>query len=197
MNEFWNQRYSATEFAYGEQPNSFIAEELKKLSPGKILFPAEGEGRNAVYAAKLGFEVTAFDPSSEGKKKAEMLAASEKVNIDSRLMGYENVDFPRASFDCIVLVFAHMPGSMRNLVHHKLVSCLKPGGKLILEGFSKEQIQKESGGPRSLDFLFSEKELRLDFSEFLSLEIEEREVVLDEGPYHQGPASVIRVVGVK
>ena len=197
MNEFWNQRFSTTEYAYGENPNTFIAEELRNLKPGKILFPAEGEGRNAVFAAKLGFDVTAFDPSSEGKKKAEMLAAREKVDINYRLMGYENMDFPKESFDCIVLVFAHMPGSMRNLVHHKLVAYLKPGGTLILEGFSKEQITKNTGGPKSLDFLFAEQELRMDFSEFEHLKVEEADVVLDEGPFHQGMASVIRVVGVK
>ena len=73
MNDTWvnrlNDRYSTDEYAYGEQPNNFLREELEKLKPGTILFPAEGEGCNAVFAAKLGWIVSAFDISAEGKNK--------------------------------------------------------------------------------------------------------------------------------
>jgi len=197
MNEFWNDRYSAKEFAYGESPNKFVAHELRKLRPGKILFPAEGEGRNAVYASTLGWQVTAFDPSTEGKKKAMMLAAKRNVEIDYQITDYENVDFPANLFDCLVLVFAHMPSSLRNKIHRKLSTFLKPQGTLILEGFSKEQLKRNTGGPRNLDYLFSEMELKEDFSAFSKLEIKETTTTLNEGPFHQGIASVIRVVAKK
>ena len=85
MNDFWNDRYSSKEYVYGTGPNQFYKEQLEKLAPGKILFPAEGEGRNAVYTAKKGWSVTAFDPSSEGRKKALLLAKKNKVQIEYQI----------------------------------------------------------------------------------------------------------------
>ena len=197
MTEFWNERYATEEYAYGTEPNRFFETELEKPAPGKILFPAEGEGRNAVFAAKLGWQVTAFDPSIEGKRKAEKLAVENGISIDYQIDNYENVSFPANHFDCIVLIFAHMHPLKRNEYHQKLMSSLKPGGVLILEGFSKKQIVNNSGGPRDIDMLFSKEELKSDFASFSELTISETEVILNEGPFHQGIAAVIRVLGVK
>ena len=188
MNDFWNERFGTKEYAYGEAPNQFFKQELEKLSPGKLLLPAEGEGRNAVFAATLGWQVTAFDPSIEGKKKADLLANKYKVTIDYRIENYESVDLPKASFDSIGLVFAHMHPLKRKEYHQKLASFLKPGGTLIIEGFSKNQIKRNTGGPKNLEMLFSEEELKNDF---------ETDVELNEGPFHQGTVSVIRFVGNK
>jgi 2-polyprenyl-3-methyl-5-hydroxy-6-metoxy-1,4-benzoquinol methylase len=197
MNDFWNERYATQEYAYGVEPNRYFKEQLEKLNPGKILFPAEGEGRNAVYAAKSGWQVFAFDPSTEGKRKAENLALANGVFIDYQLAGYENVNYTPHFFDCIVLIFAHTHPLKRTEVHQKLTSFLKTGGTLILEGFSKNQISYDSGGPRDLNMLFSKEEMEFDFSHLSKLKINEAEVELNEGPFHQGIASVIRVHGVK
>lgn len=197
MNDFWNERYGSTEYAYGEQVNELVKNELGKLEPGKILFPAEGEGRNAVYAAIHNWEVTAFDPSIEGQKKAFLLADKHEVHINYLIDGYETVEFPEGSFDCLVLVFAHMPPQKRRSYHQKLVKFLKPGGTLILEGFSKDQLGKRSGGPPDIDMLFSKEELEGDFSGLRDLQISETDTVLNEGPFHQGIASVIRILGKK
>lgn len=197
MNDFWNQRFGGDEYAYGTQPNEFYKEQLEKLEPGKILFPAEGEGRNAVYAATQGWDVAAFDPSTEGKRKAELLALSKNVSIEYLTSDYENIHFPEETFDCVVLIFAHMHPLKRNEYHKKLVSYLKPGGTLILEGFAKKQIFNKTGGPQNIDMLFSKEELENDFSGFSNLEITETEVNLDEGAFHRGTAAVIRVLGKK
>lgn len=197
MSEFWNSRYAREDYAYGTSPNRFFSEQIGKLSPGKVLFAAEGEGRNAVYAAKLGWEVTAFDQSVEGKRKSLLLAQSANVEIEYLIDTYESVSFPHNYFDCIVLVFAHMPAEKRKQWHQKMVELLKPGGRLILQGFSKEQINYTSGGPRDISMLFSEEELRDDFDSLKELQIEEAGELLNEGPYHQGNASVINVFGVK
>lgn len=197
MNNFWNERFGNKYYAYGTEPNQFFKEQLIKLNPGNILFPAEGEGRNAVYAATMGWQVSAFDPSIEGKRKAELLALKNGVSIDYRIDDYEFVEFPCESFDCIALVFAHMNPVKREEYHKKLISFLKPRGTLILEGFSKNQINNKTGGPRDIDMLFSEKEMEFDFSSLSKLNITETEAVLNEGPFHQGLASVIRVVGIK
>jgi SAM-dependent methyltransferase len=197
MSEFWNERYASTEYAYGIEPNIFYRDNLKSIPPGKILFPAEGEGRNAVYAAKLGWDVTAFDVSTEGKKKAEMLAESVNVNIGYIISDFDNVSFPLNHFDCIVLVFAHMNPVKRQEYHRKLISFLKPGGILILEGFSKKQINNSSGGPRDINMLFSADELQSDFGLLSEIKISETDYILNEGPFHQGIASVIRANGIK
>ena len=197
MTNFWDERFGNKEYAYGVNPNDFFKGQIDFLIPGKALFPAEGEGRNAVYAAQLGWEVTAFDPSIEGKRKAEILAKKNNVNINYIIDNYEFVNFQKESFDCVVLIFAHMHPLKRKEYHQKLTSFLKPKGMLILEGFSKKQIQNDTGGPKDIEMLFSKDELQSDFSSLSQINIEERDVLLNEGPFHQGNASVIRVLATK
>jgi ubiquinone/menaquinone biosynthesis C-methylase UbiE len=197
MTDFWNERYGTSEYAYGTDPNAFIQQELKKLRPGKALFPAEGEGRNAVYAATLGWDVIAYDPSVEGKNKAEKLSQKHEVTINYILAGHAEINFEKESFDCVVLNFAHMPSAMRTKVHKKLASFLKPGGRLIMESFSKKQINNTTGGPKDVEMLFSKEDMELDFGSFAQLEIKETESVLNEGLFHQGVAALIRVIGIK
>ncbi|MEZ5196266.1 MAG: class I SAM-dependent methyltransferase [Bacteroidales bacterium] len=196
-NDFWNERYAIENYAYGTAPNRFFKSELDKTPIGKILFPAEGEGRNAVYAARKGFDVYAFDPSLEGRKKAIMLAETNAVTIDYQLVTYEEAQYAENSFDVLVLIFCHMPPSKREAYHRKLISFLKPGGKLILEGFSKEQIHNQTGGPSDVDMLFSVDVLRSDFSSLSEISVSKENAMLEEGLFHKGKASVIRVVGVK
>lgn len=197
MKEFWNDRYNKTDYAYGTQPNEFLKQQLENLSPGKILFPAEGEGRNAVFAASLGFDVFAFDYSIAGRKKALDLAKIRGVSIHYELSSYEDISFPIESFDVIVLIFAHMPPEKRTEWHRKFISFLRPGGKIILQGFTKEQINYNSGGPKSLAMLFSEDELLGDFSSMDCELMKEEMTNLNEGEFHIGEASVINAVFVK
>jgi SAM-dependent methyltransferase len=197
MKDFWNDRFADGTYAYGTEPNQFYKKQINELVPGKILFPAEGEGRNAVYAATKGWQVTAFDPSIEGKRKAESLALKMGVTIDYQIDNYEFVDFPKESFDCVSLIFAHMHPAKREEYHKKLMSFLKPGGVLILEGFSKKQIARNTGGPRDIGMLFSANDLKTDFISFSELHISETETDLNEGAFHRGIASVIRVFGIK
>lgn len=194
MNEFWEARFGAETYAYGKKPNAWFKEQLNGLPPGKILFPAEGEGRNAVYAAARGHESYAFDPSLEGKKKALALADEHKVSITYHSYAYENATYPPGHFDAIVLVFAHMPAGKRRAWHRKLTGFLKPGGLLIIEGFSKEQLQYGTGGPPDIAMLFSEEELLGDFEELEKVVLLKTLTILDEGPFHKGKASVIRGV---
>ncbi|PLW95616.1 MAG: SAM-dependent methyltransferase [Marinilabiliales bacterium] len=193
---FWDERYASEEYIYGTEPNKFFAGCIAEYTPGKILFPAEGEGRNAVYAAKHGWEVTAFDLSIEGKRKAERLAQSENVSIDYLHGGFEDMPFPPASFDCVVLIYAHFP-KHRELYHKMVSEWLKPGGVLILEGFEKAQKNRSTGGPGNSAMLFSREEMKIDFQSLSKLTIEEKLITLDEGELHVGVASVIRVLGIK
>ena len=198
MKEFWDKRYAEKEMAYGEEPNVFFASEISKLSPGKILLPAEGEGRNAVHSAKLGWQVSAFDISKEGKNKAEKLAAQNNVTIDYFIGGFDEINYEKESFDCIGLVFAHFPPHLKSDFHKRLDGYLRKDGIIILEGFSKKQIEHpKSGGPKKVEMLFSMEEIKKDFSNYEVIELSEKEIVLEEGLYHNGKSSVIRFIGKK
>lgn len=200
--DFWNDRYRQEEFIYGTLSNEYLKEKLQDLAPGKILFPAEGEGRNAVFAAKTGWKAEAFDQSEEGKKKAVLWAGQNHTEISYHISDVKNIQFPEDSFDALALIYAHFPGDQRREFHRKLSGFLKPGGFLIIEGFSKlqEEYQKKdpkSGGPRSPEMLYDPEELKEDFSDFDIKEAGVETVILNEGNYHKGEASVVRIFAVK
>jgi len=195
--EMWDERYANENFVYGIEPNAFFKEELSKLKVGRLLLPAEGEGRNAVFAASLSWQVSAFDLSREGRLKALGLARRNQVDIEYEIAGFENFSFERGSFDCIALIYVHVAEDKRKDYHQLIAKYLKPGGVLILEGFSKEQLGKKSGGPGQIGMLFSKEDLLNDFSDLEAIRMEELDIELSEGEFHQGTASVIRYVGKK
>jgi SAM-dependent methyltransferase len=198
----WNDRYSKETFAFGEQPNNYLKEQLEKLKAGSILFPAEGEGRNAVFAAELGWTVSAFDISVEGRKKAFRLADSRHVKIDYRVGELAALHYSIGQFDAIALIYAHFPPEIKSLYHRMLNSFLRKGGVVIFEAFSKQHIDyvtknPDVGGPKDLPSLFSIDEIKMDFANYEILELVEKEIELNEGLFHNGKGSVIRFVGRK
>lgn len=198
----WNDRYSIEEFAYGEAPNNYLKEQLAKLPVGTILFPAEGEGRNAVYAAKIGWTVSAFDISNEGKNKAIRLAEKNNVSIDYKVGALETLGFENEKFDAIALIYAHFPANIKSLYHKIFDSYLKKNGIIIFEAFSKRHIEyvtanEKVGGPKDIESLFSIDEIKSDFPDYEIIELVEQDIELNEGIYHNGTGSVIRFVGRK
>lgn len=197
MTDFWNNRFSAPEYVYGTEPNVFFRKTIEKIQPGNMLLPGEGEGRNAVFAASCGWKVVAFDSSTEGKKKALKLAKSKDATIDYMVDDLRNFNYKNNFFDCISLIFIHMPKDFRQIIHKKLFNFLKPGGLIVLEGFSKKQLQYNTGGPRDIDMLFSRKELIEDFSDMEIKSISEQDIFLNEGLFHNGLASTIQLTAIK
>ena len=198
----WDDRYCNDEFAYGEQPNKYLKEELEKLNAGAILFPAEGEGRNAVFAATLGWDVSAFDISQEGKRKALQLAEANSVTIDYHVGELQSLTYGAEQFDVIALIYAHFPAAIKSAYHKLLDTYLRKGGVIIFEAFSKKHIDyiarnEQVGGPKDVAMLFSIDELRADFTHYEIIELAEKEIELSEGLYHNGLGSVIRFVGRK
>lgn len=198
----WNERYRAEEFAYGTEPNNYLKEQLQKLKPGSILFPAEGEGRNAVFAAKQGWTVSAFDISAEGKNKAMRLAQENNVTIDYQLGELQSLKYKPDQFDAIALIYAHFPADIKSLIHKALDAYLRKGGIIIFEAFSKAHIDyiaknEKVGGPKDIASLFSIEELKSDFANYEVIALEEKEIELSEGLFHNGKGSVIRFVGRK
>ncbi|MCL9769798.1 methyltransferase domain-containing protein [Flavobacterium sp. HXWNR69] len=197
MKPFWDERYGASDFAYGTAPNQFLKDNISALPKGKILFAAEGEGRNAVYAAQQGFEVYAFDYSEAGKEKALNLAAATQVLIDYTVSDVLEVSYPEELFDGLVLIFAHFPATIRKAAHLKLLSLLKPGGVIIFEAFAKNQLQYNSGGPKDVDMLFSLDEISEEFPNVKFDSLTNEIITLDEGLYHRGEGALIRFIGTK
>ncbi len=195
--QFWNERYSGNHFVYGENPNIFFKQEISRLTPGKLLMPAEGEGRNAVYAAYKGWSVDAFDLSEKAKKRAMELAKRHHVSINYVVSSYQDFEIKPASYNAIGLIYAHIHNSLRRQIHRKLIEGMKSGGTLILEGFSKDQLGNNSGGPKDIDMLYSKEELIKDFQSLDLIKAESIKTVLSEGNHHTGKANIVRVVGKK
>jgi 2-polyprenyl-3-methyl-5-hydroxy-6-metoxy-1,4-benzoquinol methylase len=198
----WNDRYSKEEYAFGEEPNEYLKEQLLKLKPGKILFPAEGEGRNAIFAAKQGWDVFAFDISIEGHKKALRLAEKNGVAIDYKVGELQNLHYEPEQFDAIALIYAHFPATIKSPVHKALDKLLRKNGIIIFEAFSKNNLEyvaknERIGGPKDIDTLCSIEEIKSDFANYKVIELNESVIELNEGLYHIGTGSVIRFVGQK
>ena len=197
MKNFWNERYSQTEYVYGTAPNVFLANELQKLPAGKILFPCEGEGRNAVFAAEMAWEVEAFDSSEMGREKALSLAKSKNVRIKYQIQDANLIDFEENSFDVVALIYAHFPPTIRQTIHQKMIHFLKSGGNLILEGFNPHQLNNSSGGPKDLAMLYTQEMLAMDFADLKIEYLDYQIVELQEGDFHKGKADIIRLIATK
>ena len=120
----WEDRYREEAYAFGTEPNEYLKAQIELINPGKILFAAEGEGRNAVYAAKLGWSASAFDISAEGRKKALKLADENQVDIDYEIGQLPDLSYRPEQFDAIALIYAHFPAEIRAEYHALLNACL-------------------------------------------------------------------------
>jgi 2-polyprenyl-3-methyl-5-hydroxy-6-metoxy-1,4-benzoquinol methylase len=197
MKEFWNTRYKEPEFAYGTRPNEFFQETIDTLPVGKILLPAEGEGRNAVYAARKGWEVTAFDYSIQAMLKTFQLAERYDVSLQYSVKDIQHFAPENDMYDAVGLFYAHFPAELRHAFHQKLCQTLKPSGCIILEAFHKNQKYYTSGGPKDENMLFSIEELQKEFQALTILRLEDKVIELDEGLYHQGKGHIVRMIAVK
>ncbi|MEY2556855.1 MAG: hypothetical protein QOE34_280 [Verrucomicrobiota bacterium] len=192
----WNQRYDSGEFVYGTEPNTFLAQNARLLI-GPVLCLAEGEGRNAVFLASLGLEVLGVDGSEVGLAKAQKLAASKGVAIRTEVADLATYEPPENFYGSVVSISAHLPGDIRKRLHRLVERCLKPGGIILLEAYTKAQIARDTGGPKDPDMLMARVDIEKEFPNcepILSQEIE-REIV--EGQFHTGLASVVQFIARK
>mgnify|MGYP002636505826 FL=1 len=192
----WNQRYGGDGFAYGTEPNLFLAENSKLLT-GPILSLAEGEGRNAVFLASLGLDVLGVDGSEVGLAKAHKLAETKGVAIKTEVADLTTYEPPANFYGSVVSIFAHLPSEIRRRLYPLVEQSLKPGGIILLEAYSKSQLSQDTGGPKDPDMLMTVVDIQKEFPNcevILCHEIE-REVV--EGEFHTGLASVVQFIGKK
>ena len=196
-NTFWNERYSENEFVYGESPNVFFADTIAQLHPGTIILPCDGEGRNAVHAARNGWNVKAFDLSEAGKLKADHLALKYSAVIDFQIQDAALANYPEKCTDLVAIIYTHLPPQIRATLHQNVIKWLKLGGKVILETFCPEQLKNNSGGPKDVTMLNTKEILSEDFKNLNIDYLEYAHIHLNEGKYHEGPADVIRLIATK
>lgn len=195
---FWNSRYGESGFAYGIAPNVFLSSFSNLIKAGhKVLVIGDGEGRNGVWLAEQGCTVLSVDSSRVGMDKAQKLAAEKGVKIKTVCADLNHWDWPESEFDLVVIIYVHFPADVRERLHHKVISALKPGGQLIMESFSSEQLNYSSGGPPVLEMLYTAEMMAEDFKLLEIQQLEECITELNEGKYHCGEGAVVRLVAKK
>lgn len=193
--DFWNTRYTEPGYAYGTEPNAFLISCSQYLKPGlKALAVADGEGRNGVWLAQQGLAVLSVDASEVGLRKTRELAADRGVSLRTEQADLTTWSWPESVFDVVATIYVHFPPEVRARMHRAMFNALKPGGVLILEAFTPEQLKYKSGGPPVAEMLYTADLLRIDFAGAEILVLEERVTDLAEGKYHHGPAAVVRLV---
>jgi SAM-dependent methyltransferase len=182
---------------YGKEPNRFLVSTVTMMQPGPTLTLAEGEGRNAVYLASLGFDVLAVDVSGVGLAKASRLAIEQGVRIATQEIDLADYDMGDEQFENIVSVFCHVPPRIRRRVHANVVRALRPGGLFLLEAFRQEQIKFSSGGPTQLDLLVTREQVVGELAGLEMIRVGEVIRKLCEGRCHLGCSAVLDIVARK
>jgi SAM-dependent methyltransferase len=196
--QFWDDRYAEEGFAYGTEANAFLQSLKASFKPGqRALLVCDGEGRNGVWLAQQGLEVVSLDYSQVGLDKAGALANERGVKLQTICSDIYQWDWPVADFDFVILIYAHFRESERARLHQAALNALKPGGQLILEAYTREQMNYESGGPRDLSMLYSEQMLQEDFSGAEITELKSLIATLNEGKYHVGDGAIVRIVATR
>ena len=192
--DFWNGKFKIDSMFYGKEPNQFIKIESKLLADkSEVLCLGEGEGRNAIFLAKKGHKVTAFDSSDIGLEKLKLNAKNENLDIQTRCFDLNNWN-DNTKYQNIITSYLHLEEPLRTQVFQKAYNTLLPNGYFIAEFFSKEQMNYNSGGPKNLNLLYDKDSLKSIFTTEEIIYLEQEEILLSEGIGHNGLANVIRII---
>ncbi len=190
----WDQRYATANYVFGKDPNAFLVRNLDRIPPGKVLCAGDGEGRNGIWLAKQGFEVTSLDYSPIGLQKARKLAKEYQVEVNFVMADILDIDLGLEHYDAIISIFLHLDKSKIPLLHKQYMTSLKPSGAILVEVFSKDQLKYGSGGPKSRDALYHQDYFCRDFPGWKRHYLRQELIELAEGSGHNGQASVIRAI---
>ena len=191
----WDERYQTPEYIFGDQPCQWLIMNQHRLpKSGSAIALGDGEGRNGVFLAEIGLQVTSVDLSEVGLSKARDLASTRGVAIQTVQADLEHYEITPESQDLIVSIYCHLPDVIRKLVHSRAEEGLKPGGLFILEAFHHSQLKYQSGGPKTTDLLYDLDGLIGDFQALQILEAFDGLCSLDEGARHSGLGHIVRLV---
>lgn len=190
----WDERYGVDKYAYGKKPNLFLKQNVDSIPRGNILCVADGEGRNGVWLAKHGYDVTSIDFSPKAIEKIDRLALENNVSIKTICADLLNYDFGENRYDGIVSIFAHFKIEEMNNLHRKYFNALKSNGVFFMEVFAKEQLPLTTGGPKDISLLYDTKDIQNSFPNG-KIELLKKDIVyLHEGDLHDGKAVVVRAI---
>jgi SAM-dependent methyltransferase len=192
----WDERFDVPEFVFGTEPNAYLAGQAHRLRPGmRALAVADGEGRNSVWLARQGLRVDAFDISAVGVDKAAALARAAGVEVDYRVCDCEAWNWDAGAYDVIAAIFIQFAAPpLRSRLFARIREALRPGGLLILQGYTPKQLEFGTGGPGVLENLYTEDLLREEFASLQILDLNAYEATLNEGARHVGPSALIGMV---
>lgn len=193
---FWNERYAKDAYFYGTEPNSFLAEHSDLLR-GPVLSLSEGEGRNAVFLALRGLSVHGIDISETALSKAQALARSKNVQIQTEVADLSDFEPRENSYGAVISISAHLPSAIRNTLYPRIEQCLKPGGIIVLEAYAQGQLARNTGGPKNSDMLMTVAKLEREFPNLAPILLREIEREVWEGEGHLGLASVVQFIACK
>ena len=196
MNTMWDTRYAVDDYIFGTQPNEFLASQQHLLKPGqKALAVADGEGRNGVWLARHGLEVLSVDASAVAIEKAKKLAAQNGVEIETEVADLCAWEWGEKRFDVIAAIFIQFaPPDEREKMFRRLSRALKPGGYLILQGYTPKQVEYKTGGPPQAENMYTEQLLRLAFSKMDIVHMRQHDDIICEGTHHCGLSALIDMV---
>lgn len=193
----WNQRYASEDFLFGQEPNDYLRAQAPLLATGgRVLCVADGDGRNSVWLARQGMRVDAFDISDVAVAKARQRAAQAGVAVNYSVADCDHWPWPRQTYDAVVAIFVQFADpAMRERLFAAMVESLKPGGLLILQGYTPAQLEYRTGGPPILSHLYTADMLRGALTALQLIELREYEAVLSEGKQHCGRSALVGLVG--
>jgi SAM-dependent methyltransferase len=198
--QFWNERFNKPEFIFGKGPNEYLVEQASHyLKPNSsVLCIADGEGRNGVWLAKQGMQVTGFDISDIALTKARQFAANNKVNIRYSLCDTDGFNWPANLYDAVIGIFIQFADpEMRVRIFKQVHQTLKPGGLFILQGYTPKQLEYKTGGPSLIEHLYTEEMIRELSQEFKVHDLQCYEKELSEGVKHSGMSALLGMVAQK
>ena len=192
----WNQRFTSDAYLFGTAPNRWLAEHATHWTIGaRVLSVADGEGRNSVWLAERGLVVDAFDVSKVGIEKARRLAAAHEVDVNYVLADCDEFEWKPSHYDGIVAIFVQFADpALRERLFAHCIDSLKPGGTLVLQGYTPKQLEYRTGGPPIAAHLYTEAMLRAAFAALEIIELREYEDELAEGTGHAGQSALIGMV---
>jgi len=192
----WNRRFEAGGYLFGTEPNAWLHERRGLLQPGqRVLSVADGEGRNSVWLAQQGLSVDAFDISPVGVAKARALAAERGVTVRFAVSDVDGFAWPAAAYDAVAAIFVQFADpALRERLFAHIRASLKPGGLLLLQGYTPKQLEYKTGGPPFLAHLYTVPMLREVFADWDVLELHDYEAVIDEGAGHKGMSALVGMV---
>jgi cyclopropane fatty-acyl-phospholipid synthase-like methyltransferase len=199
MSSIWDERYAGEEYHFGTEPNAFLYAQRALLKPGmSCLAVADGEGRNGVWLAEQGLNVLSVDSSAVAQEKAQRLAAQRGVKMQFELADLMQWEYGTNRFDVVAAVFIQFAGpSQRGQMFANLKRCVKPGGLLLLHGYTPRQLEYKTGGPSQVENLYTEASLRAAFSDWEILQLCEHDDIIREGAGHSGMSALIDLVARK